>query len=104
MEDLNVNIDVEVNTLEEVKELRRELEKIKELKKEIEDDTGINIPDNDPIDIPRPDPRDNPYRPEFPKFPKEDRWFICGNDSNENSFKVQDIDTAFPDDNLEVTW
>ena len=79
MTDMNMTLQVEVNTLEEVKELRRELEKIRDLKKEIndldkEDDDSSIFPDDDGIDI-DPNPRPKP-KPDYPTRP--DIWMRNG--------------------------
>lgn len=74
MDDLNVNVDVEVNSLQEVKELRKELEKIKELIDDIEndgDELEIDIPDREKRRFPDLDPV-YPFEPDYPEpeFPK----------------------------------
>jgi len=75
IEDLDLDIKIEVTSLDELREIRKEMQKIARAKKEIEESEESDDPLDD-LDIdPKPDPRD-PYEPDFPKFPKKDRWFI----------------------------
>jgi len=72
IEDLDLDIKIEVTSLEELRKIRKEMQKIARAKKEIQEDKDDSFDD---IDI-DPSPKD-PYEPDYPKFPKKDRWFIC---------------------------
>jgi len=72
IEDLDLDIKIEVTSLEELRKIRKEMQKIARAKKEIQEDKDDSFDD---IDI-DPSPKD-PYESDYPKFPKKDRGFIC---------------------------
>lgn len=72
IEDLDLDIKIEVTSLEELRKIRKEMQKIARAKKEVQRDKDESFDDIDTD----PSPKD-PYEPDYPRFPKKDRWFIC---------------------------
>ena len=72
LDDLNLDIKIEVTSLEELRKIRKEMQKIAQAKKEIQNDKEDSF-DDIGID---PSPKD-PYDPDYPKFPRKHRWFVC---------------------------
>lgn len=110
MPDQSITVAVEVENLEEVKELRKELEKIRDLKKELqelekdeEDEDGWNPiePDDDHRKFPwkpHDDPNPRPF-PE-PEYPKRPRFWVM--DGEEKQFEFEDDDSIKAETTFQV--
>lgn len=97
MPDQSITVNVNVENLEQLKELRRELEKIKELKEDIQDleqdeeNTDLGIDDTDFPDIgePIPDPNvPSPKREPYPEYPRRPRFWVNIGSSDEKEFDI----------------
>lgn len=76
LDDLDIDIKIEVTSIEELREVRKELQKIARSKKEIEinedgEDDGLDK--TDPLDISEPDKL---RRPHFFDYPDRKSYFI----------------------------
>lgn len=79
IEDLDLDINIEIDSISDLKKVREELQKIAKAKKEIdvaEDDKNSN--DWDIPDIGDGYPDHNPNVPKFPEWkgPKWDKWVV----------------------------
>lgn len=88
----------DVDSLEDLKEYRKELERIKKLKEEIreleeDEEEEVNPPDEgDRLRTKGTHDRVDPHNPQ----PKPDRWFICENDDEPN-FEAPDDGVTLKD-------
>jgi hypothetical protein len=83
IEELDLDINIEVNSISDLREIRKELQKIAKAKREIdvaEDDQPGEDWDFPDIGDDYPDP--NPGDPRFPKrdWPKWEKWFVKESD------------------------
>lgn len=89
LEDLDIDIKIEITSIEDLRKVRKELERIAKAKKDIdEDEDEWDLPDRstpDPLDPDRdPDPKPGPGpQPDFPDFPDDD--IFCGMDTFQSS-------------------
>lgn len=88
LDELNLDIKIEVTSVQELREIREELQKIAKAKKEID---ITEDEDDDPLgpgDFPDPKPDRNPD-PIFPDYPKrEPPYFICDTETAETGFET----------------
>ena len=79
IEDLDIDINVEINSISDLKKVRKELQKIAKARKEIEVAEDDNTSDDQEIpDIGDDYPGPNPSDPRFPEWrgPKQDKWVV----------------------------
>lgn len=94
LEELDLDIKIEVTSIDELREIRKELQKIAKSKKEIEVTEDENDDPLSPSDFPDPKPDRDPD-PIFPDYPKRDfPHFIMDTDTNNASFEAE-VNTTF---------
>ena len=86
LDEFNLDIKIEVTSIEELREVRKELQKIAKSKKEIEvveDDEDYDP--LDAIDIPKPDRDPDPF---YPDYPKKDFPHFISDTKQESGFET----------------